>query len=586
MSVRLPAEARPAWPNRFRIPFVLAAGALHALSFAPWTLWWGQVLMLASLLWLWLPELDTRPRSGWLKIMFTPWLFSTTWFGTGLCWLYISMHDYGDLPAPIAAAAVLLLSAFLALFACIAFLTTVRLAGYQRHQGVLRRLRAAAVFAAGWTFAEWLRGVAFTGFPWIAIGYAHVDSPLAGWAPLVGVYAVSGLAALLAFLIADLALSFSQSMSAATPVVASVDASTGASAKSSSAAVIVVPVAVLLMITAVGWVAQKVQWATPSGPMLNVRLLQGNVPQQLKFVPQQSYRAMQAYSRMVAQPSAMGELDLTVLPETAWTVPWAATDPALIEQMFPPDRRQPRLHVAIGMPLPLPSGAGTGRGAGAGAGADQAGALTAEMILQGRVANSVLLLRADQLADQSQRYDKHHLVPFGEVVPFGFQWFVNLMNIPLGSFARGSLEQQPFLIRGQRVAFNICYEDLFGEQLARAVRTSGGSANILVNVSNIAWFGRSHALTQHLQIARMRSLELARPMLRSTNTGMTASIDARGNVRAVLEHHTVGVLEDEVQGMTGETPFARWTHWPALSVSALIIILAAWRQRAGKTLSR
>ncbi len=553
MSVRSLAKPRAIRPGLYRILLTLALGTLHAMSFAPWTLWWAQILLLACLLWLWLPALEARDRRSLRKSLLLPFLFSTAWFTTGLCWLYISMHDYGAMPAPIAAAAVLLLSAFLALFASLAFVITVAGARYDRSDSALRRLFAAAVFAAGWTIAEWLRGVAFTGFPWLAIGYAHVDSPLAGWAPLFGVYGLSGLAALLAYLLADLALNLNRSKRARGNVIA--------------------PIMVGLMIAVGGWLAQMIQWSSPSGPALNVRLIQGNVPQQLKFVPGESYRAMQAYSRLVAQPGALGELDLTVLPETAWTVPWAGTDPALVAQMFPRDRRQPRHHVAIGMPLPL-GGART-----------DASELTAEMILRGQVANSVLLLRADHPADTSQRYDKHHLVPFGEFVPFGFQWFVNLMNIPLGSFARGSIEQAPFLIRGQRIAFNICYEDLFGEQLARSVRSSGGQANILVNVSNIAWFGRSHALSQHLQIARMRTLELARPMLRSTNTGMTASIDSRGLVRALLEHHTVGVLEDEVQGTSGETPFAVWTHWPALSLSAIIIIIAGWRQRARKTLS-
>src|SRR5690606_33234966 len=134
--------------------------------------------------------------------------------------------------------------------------------------------------------------------------------------------------------------------------------------------------------------------------------------------------------------------------------------------------------------------------------------------------NSVAVI--DRSADVVWRYDKRHLVPFGEFVPFGFGWFVDLMHIPLGDFGRGSASQPPLAIGGQRVAFNICYEDLFGEELATQVR---GGATILANVSNIAWFGDSHALAQHLQIARMRSIELARPTLRATNTGVTGAID-------------------------------------------------------------
>jgi len=168
------------------------------------------------------------------------------------------------------------------------------------------------------------------------------------------------------------------------------------------------------------------------------------------------------------------------------------------------------------------------------------------------------------------RYDKTHLVPFGEFIPWGFRWFVAMMNIPLGDFGRGR-ESQPMLdMAGHLIAFNICYEDLFGDELARQVREG---ANLLINVSNIAWFGDSHAQEQHLQIARMRSRELARPMLRATNTGVTAAIDHRGVVLDRLPGQQVGALRLTITPTQGITPFARWANLPAWLTA---LALLAW----------
>src|SRR5690606_16156739 len=179
------------------------------------------------------------------------------------------------------------------------------------------------------------------------------------------------------------------------------------------------------------------------------------------------------------------------------------------------------------------------------------------------------------------RYDKVHLVPFGEFVPTGFRWFVDMMSIPLGDFDRGQVDQPPMEIAGQLVAPNICYEDVFGEEIIQTVRgdVEAGGASMLVNISNLAWFGNSWALRQHLQISRMRSLETARPMLRSTNTGMTAAIAPNGVVRAQLDAHVKGVLDVEVQGRSGLTPYVRWSNQPVVVLCLLLLATAIWRSR-------
>jgi apolipoprotein N-acyltransferase len=171
-----------------------------------------------------------------------------------------------------------------------------------------------------------------------------------------------------------------------------------------------------------------------------------------------------------------------------------------------------------------------------------------------------------------QRYSKRHLVPFGEFIPRGFRWFVDLMQIPIGDQQRGALYQGPMELAGQRIAVNICYEDLFGAEIITAWQVPQRTPTILVNISNLAWFDDSIALPQHLQISRLRALETGRPVLRATNTGATAIIDARGSVTAQLPFQSTGVLDGRVQGYSGTTPYVRLGNTPVLGLIAALLV--------------
>ena len=475
-----------------------AAGLAHAAAFAPLNLWWLQLLALAAAIRLACAAATLRSTA------LVGLAFGFGWFVSGVAWLFVSMHRYGGMPAPMAAAALMLFALYLGAFAA---------ASLALSAPALRQARpgAALLFAGVWGAGEMLRGWLFTGFPWLSSGYAHVDGPLAGLAPLVGAHGVGALAALAA---AGLALAAARWRGASFAALACLG----------------LP---LLAGLALG----PVRWSQEVGEPIRVRLLQGNVPQQMKFDPQRSLAAMQAYARAIAAQPA----DLVVLPETAWTVPWSRTPPPIADAITASLGHGGI--AAIGMPLPATA---------------RRGAPT--------LANSVAAIGAG--GPLAWRYDKRHLVPFGEFVPTGFGWFVRMMNIPLGEFGRGALHQPALPVRDQRLAFNICYEDIFGRELAPQVRDG---ATILVNLSNIAWFGDSHALPQHLQIARMRSIELARPMLRATNTGMTAAIDARGRVLGALEPYTEDALAIELRGSAGLTPYARAGD---LAPAALIALLA------------
>lgn len=483
----------------------LAAGALGALQTVAcfetraWALPFVCIAALVALL------AAARPRRAFgLGLAFgTAWLVAGTW------WLFISMHRYGGLPAWMAGAAVLGLSAFLSLYLAAACGLWAR---WRRG----RPLVDALLFAALWLLAELARGIIFTGFPWTASGYSQVDGPLAALAPYVGVYGIGFVIALLA----------------AWPA-------TGRRAGQGVAAG--VAVAVLLAL----WAMPAHRFSLPNGT-LGVTLLQGNIPQDEKFDNEFRDAALDWHVAALTEATT----DLVVGPETA--VPFLPEE--LPENFWPALKAHfatGRVHALFGVPL----------------GNETEG-----------YTNSAVGFGPDE---PEYRYAKHHLVPFGEFVPTGFRWFTRLMNIPLGDFNRGAVEQPSFVVGRQRVAPNICYEDLFGEDLAARFTDPAAAPTIFANISNIGWFGDTIAVAQHLNISRMRSLEFERPMIRSTNTGATAIVDDRGVVRHELAPYTRGVLVGEVEGRTGTTPFAWWAGrlyvWPLVAL-ALALVVACGRR--------
>jgi apolipoprotein N-acyltransferase len=526
-------------------PLALAAafGLLHAATFAPWGTWWAQLIVLGAFAGLTIAMIR-RGRTP-VFIALNGLLFGFGWFLAGVGWLFVSMHTYGQMPAPLALLALVLFALYLGLFPAAAVYATAVLHRRPPAAGVAAApahaptgllagpVGLALTLAAGLTLADLARGHLFTGFPWLAIGYAQVDGPLAGWAPLLGSYGVGFAACLVAGLLAGLLQGFRAGATAASSLLG---------------------LAAVVGVLLAGGAAKEVVWSQPAGNPLKIRLLQGNVPQQLKFEPRVARQTLQRYLELVeAEPA-----DLVVLPETAWTVPWSATPPEIADRL---ERfvRSTGSAVAIGMPLH--KSAPRRR--------SQDGNQTVPT-------NSVLLFDPEVFTAGTPpaRYDKHHLVPFGEFVPWGFRWFVDLMTIPLGDFGRGSLDQPPFAVGQQRIAFNICYEDVFGEELLPALAGEDG-ATILANVSNIAWFGDSHAWPQHLQISRMRTLETARPMIRSTNTGVTAAIDFDASIIGELPAYQLGALSVTVQGRSGLTPYARTGNWPVAAFCLLILLIQA-----------
>jgi apolipoprotein N-acyltransferase len=480
--------------------FFLAAllGALTPLGFAPIGWFPIPILSLAGLFWL---VRAARPGEAFRL----GWTYGLAMFLFGVSWVYVSISTYGGMPAPLAALATLLFCAFIALMPGAALALAARLIPAPD-------VRLALALPAAWALLEWTRGWIFTGFPWLALGYSQAPvSPLASYAPVLGVYGVSLLAALSAGALALLSLRTKAALS------------------------------FLAALWLGGWGLQQHEWTQTTGTPISVALLQGNIAQEMKFRPEKLDATLRHYARAVLA----SEAKLIVLPETA--LPLFRSD-------IPPEY------------LDMLSDHARGRGGDLLLGLPEDDGRDANGLP--RYFNSMISLGSSP----EQHYRKSHLVPFGEFVPFGFRWAVNLMSIPLGDFARGAADQPALALAGEKLAVNICYEDVFGEERIHAAR----DATLLVNVSNDAWFGDSWAPWQHLQIGAMRSLETDRWQLRANNTGITAILDNQGQVRALIKPFTTATLSGMAQGRQGMTPYMHWGNWAFLLLTGLLLA-ASWR---------
>ncbi len=505
MAGKLPAVHHLPVPM---LPISLGAGALAVAGFAPFDFWPLPILSLAVLFTL-------LARTASMRAGF---LVGLTWglgfFIAGVSWVFVSLSVHGGMTTWLAALATFLFCAVLALF-------PAAVGALQARWPVSPALRLLLLMPLAWGVTEWVRGWLFTGFPWLVAGYSQVPaSPLAGYAPLLGVYGVSFLLALIAALLA---------WSVTTR---------GRHAPRAWAAVAIVALGIG------GQVLRGIAWTTPDGAPTTVALLQGNIPQDLKWQPEKAQATLESYARMATASPAQ----LIVLPETALP---------LFESDLPDSYRAGLASLGRKNGGDVLTGVPTGS-------------------LAGAYYNSVISLGAAP----SQRYHKVHLVPFGEYIPLKavWGWVIKVLHIPLSDFARGTVDQRPLAIGGQRVAANICYEDAFGEEIIRQLP----EASVLVNVSNLAWFGDSFAPWQHAQMSQMRALETGRMMLRATNTGVTAIIDARGHVLASLPPFTAGSLSGEIQGYAGSTPYVRWGNAPVLALWGVLgigLLIASFRQR-------
>jgi apolipoprotein N-acyltransferase len=475
----------------------LQLGALAVFGYAPFYLYPIPILALAGLFFLW--RNAETPRQGFQLGYF----YGLGLFGAGVSWIYVSLHDFGGMPAAAAAFATALFCMFLALFPATAGWLSARFS----HKRVW-----AMPFA--WVLMEWVLNWIFTGFPWMTLGYSQVPySPLAGLAPVVGVFGVSLAAAVSATLIASLVGSTHRR-----------------------------PLLIALFAFWIGGsVLKQMAWSTPVGEPVSVSLLQGNISQDMKWQPEEIRNTLRTYLDLAQQHPAQ----LVVLPETALPLLWHQVPKDYLTALAEPAKAL---------------GGDTLVGAPEEIGEEYFNSMFS-------VGNA-----------PEQKYSKFHLVPFGEFIPFkvALGWiYRDLLHIPLSDLSSGAKYQKPMQVAGQKVAMNICYEDVFGEEIIRQLP----EATLLVNASNDAWYGHSLAAHQHLQISQTRAMETARMMLRATNTGATAIVAPDGSVVAEAPHFTTTALTGQAQGYIGTTPYVRWGNWPAITLILLALGLLWVRKK-------
>ena len=487
------------------VPFV--AGCIAVGGFAPLHAWPLPMLAMAVLFHAWMRAASARTAA------LTGFAFGMGLFLTGVSWAYISMHRYGGMSAPLAAIATVLFAAYLAIFAAGAGALVVQAGG---ERPALR----LAVAPAAFVLLDWLRGTLFTGCPWLNFGASQAPSaPLAGFAPLWGAYGVMLLAAMVAALLVVAAM---KTLSVRTRVAA---------------------VAAVVAVHGVGLGLRQVEWTHVAGPPVRVALIQGNIPQDMKWRDEVRLRTIEGYGRMIEEASA----DIVVVPETAL--------PAYLDEL-PPDFLQHLVQHARGAHKEI-----------------LLGTVERERHPDGTedYYNSLVRITASPV----ESYRKHHLVPFGEYIPQGFRWVLAILHIPLQDFSRGADVQPPLHADGVSFGVALCYEDIFGSEMIGFMP----AARALVNVSNMAWFGDSLAPEQQLQESQMRAIETGRWMVRSTNTGVTAAIGPDGQVVSRLPAFTRGTLVAAIEPREGVTPYARTGNLPALWAALAIVLLCVVARR-------
>jgi apolipoprotein N-acyltransferase len=512
------------------------SGALSVLGWAPFGWWYLSVLGYGLLFWL-LSNSRTVLHAGLLGMTFGLGLHLV-----GHGWIMDSLHGKTGMGVIPAAFSTLIFLLYLALFSaipCLLWRLIAKhnaLAAFDDHaeSGIANRAHLAciggiAVFAALMTLAEWTRSLFFNGFTSLSLGYSLIPTWLAGYAPVAGLYGVSWIG----FCISGL-----------TALIITRRKDSG-----------LLSTILLLAIAGVGLMFTSLDWVQPAGMPLNYRLIQSNIAQERKFDPLYMREHMQQLVETIEQQS--GELIIT--PETAFPV-FLNELPAAILPRLTRFSKDSGSHLFIGIATTAANGEGY---------------------------NSVLQIAPDRTG--VAQYNKVKLMPFGEYSPAGFGWFTSSLNVPLKDLTAGTTSQQPFIVGSQRIGTLICHEDLLGQELRRWLP----AATVLINPSNLAWFEGSFAISQRLQIAQMRALESGRPILRATNTGITAHIDHRGQVVSRLPETQDLVLTGRVQPMQGQSPYSRWGNGPVIVGSCLLLIFS-WlinartrlRSRPPRTLRR
>jgi apolipoprotein N-acyltransferase len=484
------------------------------LSYAPFDFWWIGLLGFIAFFYL---LLDTEHKVA------TAWWFAFGWFGTGISWVHVSIADFGGIPLVFSVLMMALLCGYLALFPALAIYLVSKF-------GNIRLWPLFLPFV--WLVCEWLRSWFLTGFPWLSIGYSQLNSPLAGWMPVIGEF---GLSALIVLFTSSIALAIHKR----NPLLFSL--------------AVVIPLVS-------GWILNEIEWTTPNGEVAKTAMIQGNIKQELRWVPELDEPTMMAYWQ---DSQTFLDHDLIVWPEAA------------IPKLEPLAQKFIR-------------------------NVDDSVAKNGSSLItgvvnynheNGEVFNSLIVLGKQYPSEDfgnyryfhNNRFNKHHLLPIGEFVPFesALRSLAPIFDLPMSSFTRGDFQQRNLVANGIHLAPAICFEIAFPRQVRANLYNN---TQIILTVSNDAWFGRSHGPAQHMEIAQVRAKEFGLPVIRSTNNGISGFIDHRGDIVKSLPQFERTSASYNIRLVDGTTPYRTYGDFGAWAFTLLLTIAGLLTRRQNKAI--
>lgn len=488
----------------------LVAGAITPFFLAPFNIW-PLAFVSVGLFYIGISQLSVK------QVIIRSWCYGCGVYLAGVSWIYVSIHTFGNASVWLAVALTVIFCMLVALFFVVPAVIWVKW-----FRGNDCYFIDALAFAGIWALQEWFRGWFLTGFPWLYVGYSQLDAPLAGFAPIGGVWLISFIVVFMTVLFIKMLFYRQQKIK------------------------LIISLIIWGALPLVGIFLKQIQWTTSIDDKLAVTLVQGNVAQDNKWQASSYNEQFNLYWKLTTEHQQRDSI--VIWPENAIPFLKESVD-GILQGTMNDFEKQFQSALITGLPIRQANASG-----------------------EKRFYNGVTVI-----GEGSGIYLKQKLVPFGEYVPLEemLRGVISFFDLPMSDFSRGKANQSLLSVKGLAVAPFICYEVVYPDFVA----SYGSRSNLLITISNDTWFGHSIGPKQHLQMARMRALEGSRWLVRATNNGITAIVDDKGQLVKVLPSFKVGVLQGQVKAVSGKTPYQVWQSYFVLTISLICLMLAMWKKR-------